>query len=286
MGRCVSTSTRDLVARAAELWETVYQPAGIVPTVRQLFYALAVEERVPKSEKGYARVQRVLAAARERGDYPWEGIYDALRQIQRPNTWTDLDDYLDTVRRAYHLDKWQFQARRVEVWIEKDAVRGTVESVTGDEDVPLLIGRGYLSLTAKHEASLRMGDGGLTVLYIGDFDPSGVDMAEEAEAWIRDVAGGQGDLLFERVAITVANHADLALPHLPVNRNDRRAAELCRRYGDTVVEVEALPPETLQGRLREAILRHRDAATWSWSLAEEREGQNRLAGLLDGGCRD
>lgn len=281
MGRGVSQETRDLVERARELWETVYEPADIVPTVRQYFYALAVEELVPKSDKGYSIVQRVLARARERGAFPWAAVYDGLRQVKTPNTWEDLSSFYGTVRRSYRLDKWALQPRRVEVWIEKDAVRGTVEAVTDAEEVPLLCGRGYLSATAKKEACTRIAGGPRTVIYIGDFDPSGVDMIDGAEEWIRREAGEDLDLVLERIAVTRADHADPSVSHLPVNPKDPRAREYVERFGSEVVEVEALPPETLQARLRAAVERHRDPKAWRKALATEKreraELQQRLA---------
>lgn len=278
MGRGVSAETRRIVERARELWEATYSPAHITPTVRQLFYALAVEEFVPKSEAGYDRVQRTLARARERGDYPWEGIHDGLRQVAAPSTWEDLADFCDTVRGAYRRDKWQSQPRRVEVWIEKDAVRGTVAAVTTEYEVPLLCGRGYLSVTAKMEAGRRIA--GQTVLYVGDFDPSGVNMLEETGAWIR-AASGDGATM-ERVAITEQDHANPDMARLPVNLNDARATDFVRRFGQTVVEVEALPPLELQARLRDAIERHRDITTWEAELRREKGERRDLARRLGG----
>lgn len=279
MGRGVSAETRRIVARAVELWEEVYRPADIVPTVRQLFYALAVEEFVEKSEKGYDIVQRTLARSRERGEYPWDGIYDGLRQVRNPQVWPDLDAFVSTVRRAYRRDKWAGQPRRVEVWIEKDAVRGTVEAVTQELEVPLLVDRGYLSITAKFEASLRIGSHPRTIIYIGDHDPSGVNMLAEAEVWIRAMAE-VGDLLVERIAVTDDDRDDPSLPRLPVNARDPRAPEYQRRYGDEVVEVEAIPPEGLQRRLRAAIERHRDESAWEDALEVEAEDQDTLEQVL------
>lgn len=256
-----------VISRALSLWREVYEPAGIVPTVRQYFYALAVEELVPKNQQGYDKVQRLLAAAREKGAFPWEAVYDALRQIRRPNVWNGLADFFETVYDAYRLDKWQFQPRRVEVWIEKDAVRGTVERVTDGLQVPLLCDRGYLSVSAKKEASRRILRGKMTILYIGDFDPSGINMLEEAEEWVR--ADGAGDLIVERIAIDEKDYQEPKVPHLPVNRKDARATEFIERYGDEVVEVEALPPKVLQERLRSSLHRHMDLK--AWKKANERE---------------
>jgi hypothetical protein len=261
------------VRHALELWTTVYEPADIVPTVRQLFYALAVAGVVPKSEKGYDHVQRVLARARERGEYPWEGIHDGLREVHRVSAWDSLPSFYNTVRHAYRLDKWANQPLLVELWLEKDTVRGTVESLAEEYEVPLLVGRGYLSVTAKHDASERIGPRPLVALYVGDHDPSGIDMEEEAEAWVRDAAGQGARLVLDRIAVTLDDHRNPSLPHLPVNGRDARARKYVARCGHEVTEVEALAPEELQERLRRAIERYRDGALWQ--AAVEREAGER-----------
>lgn len=96
-------------------------------------------------------------------------------------------------------------------------------------------------------------------------------MLEEAEAWIRERLDAGCDLAIERIAVTEEDHADAAVPHLPVNRNDARAAEFRGRHGDEVVELEALPPEGLQRRLRQAIEGNRDADAWKKALQKERQ---------------
>lgn len=278
MGRGLAENTRSIIGRALELWEEVYGPADIVPTVRQLFYALAVEGFVPKSEKGYGKVQTTLAMARERGLYPWEGIYDGLRIVNRPDTWGSLDEFTEAVKTSYRLDPWQFQPEPVEVWLEKDTIRGTVQAVIDEYRVPLLIGRGYLSVTAKKAASERIKAGPRTVLYIGDHDPSGINMEEEAESWICDEA--MGGLSIERVAITDEDHADPALPHLPVNTNDTRTEKYVERYGGEVVEVEALPPKELQARLKIALGDTILADKWAETMEREEEEISELEDRL------
>ncbi len=282
MSRGLSKATRALVARAVELWETVYQPADIVPTVRQLFYALAVEEYVPKSEKGYGKVQRLLAQARERGDYPWDGIHDSLRKVQRVSAWQDLPNFFSTVKRAYTRDYWQDQPRQVEVWVEKDTIHGTVAPLVEEYQVPLLVARGYLSVSAKNEARQRLARKPRTIIYIGDHDPSGINMLEQAAEWIRERCEAGVDLEIDRIAITDEDHADQALPHLPINSKDTRALDYLARFGAQVVEVEALPPVELQHRLHAGLKRHIEPGAWHLAVEREEADQEKLRDLLVG----
>jgi hypothetical protein len=43
----------------------------------------------------------------------------------------------------------------VEVWLEKDALSGVVLPVTSMYDVPLMVARGYASLSFLHSAAAR-----------------------------------------------------------------------------------------------------------------------------------
>lgn len=279
MSRGFGDVTLQIIAKANELWEGTYQPVGIVPTVRQVFYALATLQIVPKDDKGYAKVQTVLAMARNRGLYPFEGIYDGLRQLRTPLTWDGVGGFFDTVRDAYHFDRWSYQPRRVEVWLEKDAVASTVMSVVKEYQMPLLVDRGFLSVTAKKEASQRISKEARTIIYVGDHDPSGIDMLNGAKAWIESQIGE--DISIERIAITDDDHADGSLPHLKVNTNDSRAGAYIERYGYSVVEVEALPPTILQARLRNAIEGCLDLAAWQVAINEENEHLDEIAELLE-----
>ncbi len=274
------------IERAVALLETVYQPAGIIPTVRQLFYALANISKefnldVPKDKHGYDRVQDNLKNAREKGLYPWSGISDGLRELQIPQTWPRLRDFLETVRDAYVRDKWASQPRRVEVWVEKHALVGTIEAVTTELEIPFLCGRGYMSVTAKNLASLRIAEQPRTILYLGDHDPSGLQMEEEMEAWIQERLPSGLDFRIERIGITHADFANPDLVHLPVNEDDNRTKAYIRRFpAATVVEIEALAPEVLQARLRAAILRHREPEAWARAERQEQRERRKLTGLL------
>ena len=278
----MTAQTARIVETALHLWETMYQPLDIVPTVRALFYRLAVLGVVDKSQAGYDRVQRALARAREQGSYPWNGIYDGLRQLVRPQTWTSLESYVEVVRNSYSKDKWRTQPRLIECWIEKDTLVGTIDSVIQEYELPLLVDRGYLSVTAKMDATRRLKTQPRTIIYIGDHDPSGLNMLDEAKEWMEQMLGYGVDVDIERIAITDEDHDNTDLPHLPVNHKDSRTPDYVERYGEEVVEVEALPPEDLQRRLREALEPHIDRVAWGKVEREQATERKRLRKWLEG----
>jgi hypothetical protein len=50
-------------------------------------------------------------------------ILDELREAERVSLWTDAQEYMATVKRAYRRDYWQTQPHYVELWSEKATVQ-------------------------------------------------------------------------------------------------------------------------------------------------------------------
>ncbi len=91
---------------------------------------------------------------------------------------------IDAVAQQYKEDLWANQPRHVEVWIEKDALIGVIEPVCDRWRLPFLACRGYVSQSeqytagkrfARHEAHGREP----LVIYLGDHEPSGMDMTRD-----------------------------------------------------------------------------------------------------------
>lgn len=273
----------EIIRVAHELWIEEWKPERIVPTLRQVFYALAVLAVVTKDDRGYSMVGRTLARAREDGSFPWEAIADHLRTIRRVAAWHSVDEFLDEKRGEFRLDKWAAQPQRIELWSEKDALAAALEPMVAELEIPFMVARGYASATAKHDAVLRLrADVRPTaILYVGDFDPSGLDMSEGAERWIREQLRDSGHVTFERLAITETDFRSGVFPTLAVNSTDPRAGAYRKQYGDRLMEAEALPARDLRDRVRAAILGRRDAGLWTAALAREDELRAEVARLMN-----
>src|SRR5947207_15883407 len=90
-----------------------------------------------------------------------------------------LREYAEAKMSSYiTLDFWRGQeAKCVEVWVEKDTMMAFVDSIVSPYRIPVQVNRGYGSAAAIKDASERYGNGrGWTLLYVGDFDSSGVDI--------------------------------------------------------------------------------------------------------------
>jgi hypothetical protein len=154
-----------------------------------------------------------------------------------------------TYRRAI----WDDQSDYVEIWLEKDALAGVVYKETEPWDVPLMVTRGYPSLSYLYEAADRIKEcrKPAYLYYFGDLDPSGVDITRTVECGIREFAVG-ADIEFERVAVTPQQVKDLNLPTRPTKKTDSRI----KNFSGESVEVDAVPPATLRGLVRGRIERH------------------------------
>ena len=109
----------------AALMEIVAQFSPV--TVRQVFYQAVNRCLVPKSEtKGYRVVQRRLVVLRELGEIPHEDIVDGTRYVHGQRRYNDLDEFTTYAAGLYRKDYWAASEVNVEVWLEKDALKGVL----------------------------------------------------------------------------------------------------------------------------------------------------------------
>lgn len=222
-------------------------------SVRGLFYRVMSRGLVPKSEKGYSVVQRQALKMRRAGALPYNWITDGSRLRLQPNTWDSASQALEVTAHMYRRALWVDQAVHVEVWSEKDAIRGVVLPVTKQYDVALMIAKGFPSETFLHETAEEIsGDGKAAVIYqLGDHDPSGVAAWMDIQRKLRSFVPSHIDLTFERLAVTPEQIDELGLPTRPTKQSDSRAA----KFAGESVEVDAIPSSTLRGIVSDAIER-------------------------------
>lgn len=231
------------------------QPA----TVRQIFYQASVRGVVEKTEVGYGMVQRMLVELRRNGMVPWRWITDNTRMMRKPDSYNNLTDAVDSFARYYRKNLWDSLPDYVEIGIEKDALSGVIYPVTDQFDVPLMVARGYSSVTFLHEAAETINEiGKPTFIYhLGDFDPSGVNAGEKIEECLREWAP-EADITFERIAVNPDQIIEWDLPARPTKQTDRRTKrfEMEHGIGTESVELDAIDPNQLRELVEGVIMRH------------------------------
>ena len=223
-------------------------------TARQVFYLAVSAGLIPKMETAYkGTVCRLLALMRRDRTLPWDWIVDYTRTMRKPDSFDNLEDALAETARLYRRDIWQDIGARVEIWVEKDALMGAVMSETWTYDVPLMPCRGYPSLSFLYSAAdeIETAEKPTHIFYLGDHDPSGVDIPRHVDSTIREFAPA-AELTFTRLAVLPEQIAAMSLPTRPTKRSDSRADGF---VGDSV-DAEAIRPDVLRRMVREAIESH------------------------------
>ena len=257
----------EITALRETIWRVVRRDQPM--TVRQVFYRLVSLGAIAKTEIEYkATVCRLLAEMRRGRMLPYGWIADNTRWMRKPVTYADLEAALHETARTYRRALWSSQDAYVEIWLEKDALAGVMAQVTGEWDVPLMVTRGYPSLSYLYEAGeyitrLRKP---VYLYYFGDHDPSGVDIPRKVERDLREFAPG-AEIHFERVAVTPEQIDAWRLPTRPTKRTDSRS----KAFEGESVEVDAIPPDDLRDLVGDCITRHINEQELVASMATERE---------------
>ena len=175
-------------------------------TVRQLFYAATTRGIFPKTEAGYHRVVERLSRLRLCGKVPWHQIADRTRRLSKPLTFSGVDAALEHTRETYRRAVWHGLGHRLFVVLEKDALLGIVGDVTVEYDVPLLVTRGFSSLSFTHilaeYVSMYHERGLLSFVYaLGDWDPSGTLAHDNIQKRLSEWCP-KNSYLFQRLAVT------------------------------------------------------------------------------------
>jgi hypothetical protein len=244
-------------------------------TVRQVFYQATVKGIIAKTEQGYDTVKTELGDMRKDGDLPYGWLVDNTRRVTRAQTFNSIEEALKDTAEFFRRGLWKEAPHYVEVWIEKDALAGVLSDVTLGYDVPLMVSRGYSSLSFLNDAAEAIAAKGKPcyIYHLGDYDPSGVGAARKIEETLRELAPF-ADIHFERLAVTPEQIEEWNLPSRPTKESDPRYKTW---NGDDSVELDAIEPDELRNIVREAIERHVDQA----QLDFLREQEKRERGILD-----
>jgi hypothetical protein len=274
---------RRTVAEVEAIRAVAYQELedGHPMTLRQVHYRIVGrgDATYTNTRGDYNQLSKWLVRDRLSGIIPWEWIEDRLRKPRRVPAWEDLDAFIRTVRRSYVRDVWQDQPRYLEAWLEKDALSGIFADVLRPYGVTLNVGRGFDSATSVKDAADRFEDGeGITVLYFGDFDPSGEDMVRSLRDRLQE-HGAEPEIV--KCALTFEDISRYDLPPDFTKATDTRSAAFVARYGDVAVELDALPGRVLRERIEREVRERVDLGALERTRGAEREDRRRLDELLE-----
>ncbi len=262
--------------RRAEAICRQYAAQGYDLTLRQLYYQFVASGWIANNLKSYKRLGEIINKARLAGLLDWHYIVDRTRNLAGTPHWSDPGSIVESAAASFRLDKWATQPRRVEVWVEKEALAGVVGRVAAEADVDYFSCRGYVSQSEQWRAARRLlgylnGGQAVTILHLGDHDPSGIDMTRDirerietflTQDWLnqnmpaaegpvkvseilahmRDAVGDVQPIEVRRIALNYDQVVEYNPPPNPAKLTDSRANGYIDEHGHDSWELDALRP--------------------------------------------
>lgn len=276
----------EIVAQANEILAEYDVPL----TLRQLFYRLVSKHVFLNTMSNYKGLSHYMVKAREDGDVDASRIEDRSRQVLGDGDYgfesgeSFLKDVETSIRNSWEqfsLTLWEDQPFQVLVVLEKDALSRLVSGVAGAFRVKTFPTRGYGSYTYVNDIAAECNEDKPTVvLYLGDYDPSGLDIERDLENRLNRY--GAGDFEVKRVALTMDQIRLYQLPPLPAKTSDPRLARFIADTGGMdAVELDALPPNVLEHLVRSALLAHIDLEKWNDRIEKIEKEREKLRQKLE-----
>lgn len=284
-----------------------YQAEGYDLTVRQVYYQFVARDFFPderkwrqipdtnkwvkdpngtkNAEPNYKWLAEILTEARMAGLIDWDMIVDRGRETVTPPAWEDPAEIVNAAADSFALDKWKDQTNHVEVMVEKQALEGVLIPVCERLGIRFTANKGFSSASSLYEAGKRLyqkSREGKTpwVLYLGDHDPSGMDMTRDVEERLNLFAGLTW-VYVDRLALNMDQIEDLNLPPAPAKITDSRSKGYIARFGNDSWELDALEPRRLAGLVTDAVERLRDNIAWSEAVKREESMRKELRDFVD-----
>lgn len=267
-----------------------YARQGYDLTLRQLYYQFVARGWLPNRQTEYDRLGSIVNDARLAGLLDWNYIVDRTRNSRGGDgSMTDPAEVIEPY--AYAMALWEGQPERVEAWIEKDALVGVLQRAASGLRIPYFACRGYNSQSEAWRAAQRIegyfDDGAerVTILHLGDHDPSGIDMTRDVEDRFRLFLKGDGydpdALEVRRLALNLDQVRRYNPPPNPAKLTDSRVGGYLRRFGSSSWELDALEPtvigELIQSNVRGLI----DDELWQAAKTKEAAGRATLRAIKD-----
>lgn len=308
----------DLVLKKAKEALQYFDDQGVKPTLRTLFYNLVSQNILGNTKSTYKGLSRKIVKARKDGVISWDALEDTARHVYGNmsdscfgkeivdnadeklqeklgdfNAEAILNDFFDYVVPWAHVSPWAKQPIVAEIWIEKEALAKTIQAWTENLKVNIRVNKGYSSWTflynnAQALQSVLEDHDEVIIYYLGDLDPSGVDMERFLKEALVYFALDSSRVKLKRLAITAAQVEEYHLPPKPEDaetlaklKRDSRTAKYDRKY---IVELDALVayvPQEFKRLVREAIMDVWDRDLYNNLKREADEKNEEIQKLVD-----
>jgi hypothetical protein len=276
------------VIEDAERLLNSYARQGYNITLRTLYYQFIARDLFPESrrdatlgtkntEKNYKWLGKLVSDARIAGLLDWDHLQDAGREHHGGDSgWGEPRNIIRYGADNYNITRWDGQAHYVEVWVEKQALEDIVSRPCLRWNISYFACKGYVSQSSMHDASKRLKavraktERDLTIIHLGDHDPSGIDMTRDIQDRMR-MFGVRVKVV--RIALNMSQVEQYDPPPSPAKITDSRAASYIEEFGDDSWELDALEPQILDSMIEDEITSRLDMSLWQ--QREDQETQER-----------
>lgn len=290
-------ASQDMIYKVNEILD-IYRRQGYDLSLRQLYYQLVSKNILPNTEKSYKNLGCLVSDARLDGQIDWDMIKDRGRVMVKNPHWGTPADFIRDVAPQYRFNLWENQDVYVEVMVEKQALEGVLVPVCRSLDVPFTSNKGYSSSSTMYEASKRFLEHAqagkqLYVIYLGDHDPSGLDMSRDVEERLdlfvktsmdRCNEIGPNELpavTMKRVALNIDQVRELNPPENPAKMTDSRANDYVARFGTSSWELDAIEPRQLAQIVRDAVSELMNVKKFEANKAKMERGRKLLLSFAE-----
>jgi len=254
-------------------------------TSRQIFYRLVALGIVKNTLNGYRKVCGICSKGRYTGHLDWDKIVDDTRGTYKTQDWDDMEEAVEHTIDNFRLDRWAENADYIEIFVEKRGMINTLYPTTNKLDVHITACGGFNSTsnvwkTVKRLMNKQDQGKDITILYFGDFDPSGDCMDKVIRDRLQEF-----DLNIELKRILL-NLEHIQEYDLPVSYEvltskadgivydklsaDPRAKRFIDKHGKLMqVEIDALDPAVLVEYVENSILEYLNESAYNRALEQE-----------------
>lgn len=264
-----------------------YRAQGYRLSLRQLYYQLVARDRIPNSLRSYKNIGNLVSNARQAGLIDWDMIEDRNRETAIPSHWDNPGQIVRAAADQFRIDKWESQPYHIEVMVEKDALSGVLEPVCRSLDIGITANKGYSSSSTMYEIGKRIyqrqREGKtICILYLGDHDPSGIDMTRDVRERLELYSQLYRQVEVDRLALNWEQVEIWRPPENPAKENDARYKNYVSRFGESSWELDAVEPAQLAKLVIDAVLVRRDEELWEEASVQESGMRQKLLKFADG----
>ena len=265
-------SSLELIGVMCEIIDQ-YAELGYDLSARQLYYQLVTKNIVPNSERSYKRVTSLLSDARLAGLVDWDMIADRGSVTMYPPCWTSAGHIVEACAEQFRLNRWNDQTIHIELLVEKQALEGVIWPVCQEYGIHFTSNKGYSSSSSLYGIGQRLRSKNhlegksIVVLYLGDHDPSGIDMTRDVEERLTLFSGVPVEVV--RIALNMDQVEEFDPPENPVRLKDSRAQSYIEEYGRSSWELDALTPSVLAALIHANIRHYMDEDKYDAAVEQE-----------------